>query len=54
MTLDPKKRAQILKSIKKLVLAHHINVALDGPGGDWARAIPRFRATQAVTSTLAR
>src|ERR1700736_5885783 len=26
MTLDPKKRTQILKSIKKLVLAHHINV----------------------------
>ena len=26
MTLDPKTRAQILQSIKKLVLAHHINV----------------------------
>src|SRR5580658_180975 len=27
MTLDSKKRSQILKAIKKLVLAHHINVA---------------------------
>jgi len=27
MTVEPKKRAEILKSIKKLVLAHHINVA---------------------------
>ena len=26
MTLDPSKRAQILRSIKKLILAHHINV----------------------------
>ena len=26
MTLEPKKRAEILKAIKKLVLAHHINV----------------------------
>ena len=26
MTLEPKKRASILKAIKKLVLAHHINV----------------------------
>ena len=26
MTLDSKKRAQILRVIKKLVLAHHINV----------------------------
>ena len=26
MTLDSKKRTQILQSIKKLVLAHHINV----------------------------
>ena len=27
MTLESKKRAEILKSIKKLVLANHINVA---------------------------
>lgn len=26
MTLQPKKRAEILKAVKKLVLAHHINV----------------------------
>src|SRR5258708_25740136 len=26
MTIEPKKRAEILKAIKKLVLAHHINV----------------------------
>src|ERR1700691_4676005 len=27
MTLDSKKRSQILKAVKKLVLTHHINVA---------------------------
>ena len=26
MTLEPRKRAEILKSIKKLVLSHHINI----------------------------
>jgi len=26
MTIEPKKRTEILKAIKKLVLAHHINV----------------------------
>ena len=40
MTLEPKKRAEILKAVKKLVLAHHINVAgIDY--GSWAKGVDR-------------
>lgn len=38
MSLDSKTRAQILRAVKKLVLAHHINVAgIDY--GSWAKAV---------------
>ena len=40
MTLEPKKRAEILKAVKKLVLAHHINVAgIDY--GAWAQSVDK-------------
>src|ERR1700674_551388 len=51
MTLDSKKRAQILQSIKKLVLAHHINVG----GIDYSAWTERVdeRTSELLTAELA-
>ena len=51
MTLDSKKRAQILRSIKKLVLAHHINVG----GIDYSAWTERVdeRTPELLTAELA-
>src|ERR1700686_41455 len=51
MTLDSKKRAQILQSIKKLVLAHHINVG----GVDYAEWTGRVdeRTPELLSADLA-
>jgi len=51
MTLDSKKRSQILKTIKKLVLAHHINVA--GIDYDAWTASVDCRAEELLTTDLA-
>jgi C-terminal processing protease CtpA/Prc len=51
MTLDSKKRSQILKAIKKLVLAHHINVA--GIDYDAWTARVDCRAEELLTTDLA-
>ena len=51
MTLDSKKRAQILQSIKKLVLAHHINVGgIDY--GAWTERVDE-RTPELLTAELA-
>jgi carboxyl-terminal processing protease len=51
MTLDSKKRAQILQSIKKLVLAHHINVGgIDY--GAWTERVHE-RTPELLTAELA-
>jgi len=51
MTLDPKKRTQILQSIKKLVLAHHINVGgIDY--GAWTERVDS-RTPELLTADLA-
>ena len=51
MTLDPKKRTEILHSIKKLVLAHHINVGgIDY--GAWTERVDA-RTPELLTSELA-
>jgi C-terminal processing protease CtpA/Prc len=51
MTLDSKKRTQILRAIKKLVLAHHINVA----GIDYGAWTVRFdeRTAELLSSDVA-
>ena len=51
MTLDSKKRSQILKAIKRLVLAHHINVA--GIDYDAWTARVDCRAEELLTTDLA-
>ena len=48
MTLDPKKRTQILQSIKKRVLAHHINVG----GIDYGAWTERVDATALDSSWI--
>jgi carboxyl-terminal processing protease len=51
MTLDSKKRMQILRAIKKLVLAHHINVAgIDY--GTWTARV-QDRTAELLTSDVA-
>jgi C-terminal processing protease CtpA/Prc len=51
MTLDSKKRTQILRAIKKLVLAHHINVAgIDY--GTWTARV-QDRTAELLTSDVA-
>jgi C-terminal processing protease CtpA/Prc len=51
MTLDPKKRIQVLQSIKKAVLAHHINVAgIDY--GAWTERLD-VRTAELLTVNLA-
>src|ERR1700674_5469510 len=51
MTLEPRKRAEILKAIKKLVLAHHINVG----GVDYAEWTGRVdeRTPELLSADLA-
>ena len=51
MTLDPKKRTQILQSIKKLVLAHHINVGGINYGA-WTERVDS-RTSELLTAELA-
>jgi carboxyl-terminal processing protease len=51
MTLDPKKRTQILQSIKKLVLAHHINVGGINYGA-WTERVDS-RTPELLTAELA-
>jgi carboxyl-terminal processing protease len=51
MTLDSKKRTQILRAIKKLVLAHHINVARIDYGA-WTEHVDQ-RTAELLTSDLA-
>jgi carboxyl-terminal processing protease len=51
MTLDSKKRTQILRAIKKLVLAHHINVAGIDYGAWTARV--QERTEELLTSDVA-
>jgi len=51
MTLDSKKRTKILRAIKKLVLAHHINVAgIDY--GAWTEHVDQ-RTAELLTSDVA-
>ena len=50
MTLDSKTRAQILQSMKKLVLAHHINVGgIDY--GAWTERVDE-RTSELLTAEL--
>jgi carboxyl-terminal processing protease len=51
MTLDSKKRTQILRAIKKLVLAHHINVTGIDYGG-WSQQVDE-RMAELLTSDVA-